>query len=297
MSKYRNYSDPEILSRVSALELRVREIVEGYLAGIHRSPYRGFSVEFAEYRPYTRGDELKHVDWKLWARSDRFFVKLYEADTNVRGYFLMDGSRSMAYASTGTTKYEYASALAGALAYLLLLQGDAAGLTVFDDELRLEIEPGTNPSQFANVCDALAGHTPEGETNLGSLLHRVADRLRKRGLVILVSDMIGPLEDILSVLRRFSFDRHAVIAVHVVDPAEAEFPFDDNVRFDSLEAGESVAANAREVAAAYRRTFEEHRHRLESACLELRTDYLMARTDHPPAEVLGRFLAARGARR
>ncbi len=226
MRESRKYLDPETLSKIGGLELRARQVVEGYLAGLHRSPYHGRSVDFAEHRPYNPGDEPRHIDWKLWARSDRYFVKLYEEETNVRAYFLMDASGSMEYRSGAMSKYDYGATLAASLARLLLLQQDAVGLTVFGERVRTELPPSAIPAGLGAFCSVLEGATPGGRTDLGALLHGVAGRLRKRGLVVLVSDLLAPLEDLQSALHRFRYDGHAVILAHVVDPAEEEFPFD-----------------------------------------------------------------------
>jgi len=293
MSKSSNYLDPATLSRISGLQLRVRQIVEGYLSGLHRSPYRGVSVEFAEHRPYSAGDELKHIDWKLWARSDRFYLKQYEAETNVRAYFLVDGSRSMAFASAPMSKYDYACTLAASLAYVLLNQQDAAGLTLFDTDVRAQLPASASPAQLAALCSVLEEHAPERETDLGPLLQAIADGLTKRGLVILVSDLIGPLEDVLAALRRFRYDGHGLIVVHVVDPAEAEFPFDGNVRFDGLEGEGVLMSDARQVRAAYLESFRRFGDAVRHACRQQKADYLLARTDEPLDATLSRFLASR----
>jgi uncharacterized protein (DUF58 family) len=287
--------DPAVLSRVSALELRARHVVEGYLAGLHRSPFHGRSVEFAEHRPYSPGYELRHIDWRLWARSDRFYVKLYEEETNVRVYVLMDASGSMSFRSAPMSKYDYGATLAASLAYLLLMQQDAVGLSVFDSGIRAELPPTSSPAHVRTICRTLEENAPESDTDLGALLHRVADRLARRGLVILVSDLIAPLDDILSALHRLRYDGHSVIVVHVVDPAERDFPFDGNVRFEALEGGGNVLTDARQVRAAYVESFQRFTRAVRDACLRQQADYLMAVTDQPPGVTLARFLTSGAA--
>jgi uncharacterized protein (DUF58 family) len=293
MSKYSKYLDPATLSSLSGLEVRARHVVEGYLAGLHRSPFHGRSVEFAEHRPYTPGHEVRHVDWRLWARTDRFYVKLYEEDTNVRAHFLMDASASMGYGSGGETKYDYGAVLASSLACLLLQQQDAVGLTLFDAEVRAELPPSSNPAVLSGFCRLLEENAPGRETNLGSLLHAVADRLARRGLVILVSDLLAPLDDILSAARRLRYDGHSAMLIHVVDPAERDFPFDGPVRFEDVEGTGNVLAEGRQLRAAYLESFGRFQRSLEEACLREGVDYVLACADEPPAVVLARFLSSR----
>jgi len=293
MSKYSKYLDPATLSSLSGVEVRARHVVEGYLAGLHRSPLHGRSVEFAEHRPYMPGYELRHVDWRLWARSDRFYVKLYEEETNVRAHFLMDASASMGYGSGATTKFGYGAVLAASLACLLLMQQDAVGLTLFDAEVRAQLPPSSNPATLSEFCRLLEESALDRQTNLGSLLHTVADRMARRGLVVLVSDLLAPLEDILSALRRLRYDGHSVMVLHVVDPAERDFPFDGHVLFEDLEGAGSVPAEGRQLRAAYLDSFDRFRRAVQAACLREQVDYLMACADEPPAVVLSRFLSSR----
>jgi uncharacterized protein (DUF58 family) len=269
----------------------VRQVVEGYLSGLHRSPYHGVSVEFAEHRAYAPGDELRHLDWRLWARSDRFYVKLYEEESNVRAYFLMDASHSMAYGSGPMSKYDYGAVLAASLAWLLLAQQDAVGLTLFDTQVRAELPPAANPAQLGAFCHMLEEQRPANETNLGSLLHALAEKLAKRGLIVLVSDLMGPQADVLSALHRFRYDGHAVIVLHVVDPDELAFPFDGNVRFEGLETGGKLLTDCRQVRAAYVDCFARFRHAVRSACLQQRADYVLASSGQPPLSCLLQLLS------
>ncbi len=283
--------EPETLSRIAGLEVRARHLVEGYLAGLHTSPFHGRSVEFAEHRPYSPGDELKRVDWKLWARSDRFYVKLFEEETNLRAYFLLDASGSMAYRSGAMSKFDYGATLAAGLAYLLLSQQDAVGLTLFDTQVRSELPPSASPGHLSDFCRLLQEDAPGGETDLGPLLQQVAGRLGRRGLVVLVSDLLAPLEDVLAGLRRLHYDGHSVIVAHVLDREEVEFPFEGQVRFEGLEGGE-VLADGRRVRAAYVGAMARFRRAVRQACLADQADYLEAITDRPLDAALARFLAA-----
>ncbi len=289
----KRYLDPATLSAIAGLEVRARHIVEGYLAGLHRSPMHGRSVEFAQHRAYAAGDEIRHIDWRLWARSDRFFVKLSEPDTNLPAYFLMDASGSMGYGSGAMTKYDYGCALGAALACLLLMQQDAVGLVLFEDEVRGRLPARASPAQLGELCRMLEEHEPAGRTDLGGLLHGLADELGRRGMVVLVSDMLAPLDDIVSALQRLRFDGHSVIVVHVMDPDELELPFDGNVRFEGLEAEGALQADARQLRSAYRHAFERFSRGLQEACQQQEIDYLAARTDRPLDVTLARFLTSR----
>jgi len=293
MRESRKHLDPATLSKIGRLELRARQVVEGYLAGLHRSPYRGRSVDFAEHRPYNPGDELKHIDWKLWARSDRYFVKLYEEETNVRAYFLMDASGSMGLRSGAMSKYDYGATLAASLAYLLLLQQDAVGLTLFGADVLSELPPSTIPAALDTFCRLMEQVTPAGRTDLGGLLHRIAAQLPKRGLVILVSDLLAPPEDLYSALHRFRYDGHAVILVHVIDPAEEEFPFDGNTLFEGIESPAVLQTDARQVRDAYLEAFGRFRRDVEETCARLGVDYLAAGSAAPLDATLSRFLMSR----
>ena len=292
MAKSSRYFDPQTLSRIAGLEVRARHIVEGYLAGLHRSPFHGRSVEFAEHRPYSPGYELKHIDWRLWARSDRFYVKLYEEETNVRAHFLMDASGSMAYRSGALSKYDYGATLAVSLAHLLLMQQDAVGLTVFGGQIRKELPPASSADRLRMMCRLLEDSSPAGQTGLGGLLHQLAERLGRRGLVVLVSDLLAPLADILSALHRFRYEGHSVILVQVVDPAERDFPFDGSVRFEGLEADGALLTDARQVRASYLASLHRSQEALRAACLNQQADYLLAATDERLDVALARLLVA-----
>jgi uncharacterized protein (DUF58 family) len=282
--------DPATLDSLTGLEVRARHIVEGYLSGLHRSPLHGRSVEFAQYRPYAPGDELRHVDWKLWARSDRYYVKLYEEETNVRAHFLMDASGSMTYASRSPGKYSYGATLAASLAYLLLLQQDAVGLSVFGAEVRDRLPPAASPAALRAFCSVLEATTPGGETGLGSILPALAEEMPRRGMVVLISDLLAPTADILSAMRRLRYDGHSVVILHVIDPAEEQFPFDANVRFEGIEGEAAVQAEARQVAAAYRQAFAAAARELAAACRNHQIDYVRALTDEPFDVPLARLL-------
>ena len=296
MNESGTYLDPKVLSRLEGLELRAKLVVEGTISGLHRSLLHGLSVEFAEHRPYTWGDDLKHIDWKLWARADRFYVKLYEEETNVRAHFLVDSSNSMRYSSGGMSKYDYGCTLAASLAYLLLRQQDAVGLTLFDSAVRACAPPSSSPAQLRTVCRLMEGAEPRERTALAPLLHETAERIAPRSMVILVSDLLADAEDVIAGLRHLRYARHEVIVWHVADPAELRFPFDGNVQFEGLEAAERLRVDARQVRADYLRAFGEFRQQIADACGQMRADYCLTDTSVPLDRPLARFLVARHQR-
>jgi len=293
MRESERYLDPEVLSRIEGLELRARLVIEGTISGLNRSPFRGFSVEFAEHRPYSWGDDLRHIDWKVWARLDRYYVKLYDEETNLRAYFLVDASNSMRYSSGVMSKYDYGCTLTASLAYLLLRQRDAVGLVIFDNAVRHELPPRSRPDQLGTVCRLLEGAEPRERTSIGPLLHQMAERVAPRSLVILVSDLLVPAEDFVSGLEHLRYNRHEVIVWHVLDRAELRFPFEGNVMFEGLESLEELTVDAGKVRQDYLDALAQFRHTIEDACGRQKVDYCLAETSEPPDRPLGRFLVAR----
>src|SRR5437588_10436595 len=211
------YYDPEGLARVGHMELVARQVVEGFLTGRHRSPYHGFSVEYLDHRPYTPGDDMRSIDWKILARTDKYHVKLFEDETNLRAHILLDCSKSMAFASGGLTKLAYGSYLAAALAYLMLHQNDAVGLVLFDSELRQYLPPKARPTQFRRILELLDHSLSHDDTAVGTVLHDIAERIHRRGLVVLISDLIDEESRLASGLQHFRHNRHEVLVLHVMD--------------------------------------------------------------------------------
>jgi uncharacterized protein (DUF58 family) len=238
----RRFLDPAVLARLGTLELKARTIVEGFLSGLHRSPFKGFSVEFAEYRQYMPGDDLTTIDWKVYARSDRHYVKKYEEETNLGCHLMLDISASMGYSSGGMTKLEYASCLAGSLAYLMNRQRDAVGLTAFDDRIVTMLPASARPGHLRAVLVTLDRLTLGKETNVSKPLHQLAESLSKRGMVVLISDLIDDPERVIRGLKHFQFRGTDVIVFHVLDSDEIHFPFERTTRFEDLETADSVTA-------------------------------------------------------
>lgn len=236
------FLDPAVVARLGTLDLRARTIVEGFLSGLHRSPFKGFSVEFAEYRQYIPGDDLATIDWKVFARSDRYHVKKFEEETNLDCHLMVDVSGSMGYGRRGITKFEYAACLAASLGYLMNRQRDAVGLTAFDERIVAMLPASARPGHLRSVLIALDRLEPGQQTNVAKPLHQLADSLTKRGMVVLISDLLDDPEAVIRGLKHFQYRGTDVIVFHLLDPDEVEFPFDRATRFEDLETSEEVMA-------------------------------------------------------
>lgn len=291
--------DPARLNELVGLELKARLIVEGYLSGSHRSPFRGFSVEFAEHREYVPGDDLRYVDWKVYGKSDRIYLKQFDEETNFACTILFDASESMLYQSarSAVTKLEFARWLSAAIAYLVIRQRDAVGLVTYDREIRDYLSPTSTAAQLREICRLLEAVPGSGETTLGHILPLVAERMSRRGVVVIVSDFFDDFTLLERGLRQLSFCRHDVLLLQVIDPAEREFPFDEPTLFEGLENWGNLQSNPKAIRKAYQQEFEQHLARLRGLARDLRFDYLCLRTDQPPTPALGALLGQRKARR
>ncbi len=287
------YFDPEGLARLGNMEFVARQVVEGFLTGRHRSPYHGFSVEYLDHRPYVPGDELRDLDWKILARSDKYFIKLFEDETNLRAHILLDCSRSMAFTSNRLSKLEYGSYLAAALTHLMLRQNDAVGLVLFDQEVRSYLPSLARPAQFRRVIEVLEASQPRGETDVGRILHEIAERIRRRGLVILISDLLDDPERIANGLQHFRHDHHEVVVFHVMDDAELNFPFDRMTRFKDMEGTHVVVANPRTVREQYLARLKGFTEELQAVCFERKISYALANTTQPYDLLLAEYLEKR----
>ena len=288
-----NYLDPEGLARVGNMELVAKQVVEGFLTGRHRSPYHGFSVEYMDHRNYTPGDELRTLDWKILARTDKYFVKLFEDETNLRAHILLDCSESMAFSSGGISKLEYGSYLAAALTYLLLRQNDAVGLVQFDTAVRHFIPPAAHPSQFRRVLQYLNENESGGDTDVGTILHEVAERIKRRGLVILISDLIDNEEKIAAGLQHFRHNKHEVLVFHVMDDAELTFPYERLTRFKDMEGAGRVVANPKSLRRKYLTRINEFLAQVKRDCFERKVSYQLANTNEPYDQFLAAYLDTR----
>ncbi len=285
--------DAQALMSIRNLELRARVVVEGFWTGIHRSPYHGFSVEFTEYRQYAPGDDPRYLDWRVFARSDRYFIKRYEDETNLRCHLLLDSSRSMTFGSTGYTKAEYAATLAATLAQFLYLQGDAVGLLSFDEQIREYLPARHRTGHLRNLMVALEQPAGGKSTDLSSPLKRVAEAVRKRGLIVLISDWLAPIDKLEPHLLTLSACGHDVVAFHLLDPAEATFNFQNASMFQDLESGRALYIDPAAARKEYLRRLESHSAALRSACQRLGMAYHRLVTDRPLELALFDFLRSR----
>ena len=278
--------DPEALARLARFELRVQAVVEGTLSGLHRSPHRGQSVEFAEHKEYAPGDDVKAIDWRVFGRFDRYYVKEFEAETNLRAHLLIDRSASMGFGTAPLSKLEYAAVLAASLGYLLLRQGDAVGLAPFAESLMRPVAPRAGGVHLGNLLAALQSLKPKGRTRLGAALAQVAELARRRSLVVLLSDLLDADRSWIEALGRLRSRRHQVVVLHVLDPAERDFPYEGLRLFEDPEAGERVLSDANVVAAAYREELQRFLDEVRRGCRQVGVGYHLAYTDAPPAEPL-----------
>lgn len=287
--------DPAVLAKLGTLHLRVRAITEGILTGLHRSPHHGQSVEFAEHKEYAPGDEIRHIDWKAYGKFDKYYVKRFEQETNLRAFLLVDASGSMGYrgAEGRMTKLEYASALAASLAYLLVRQQDAAGLVLAAAGVVQAIPPRAAASHLTQLVDALAAAKPEGETRLQTAIDWVVEHAPRRSSVLVFSDLFDRDDAIVKKLAQLGRRKHEVTLFHVLDPAELEFPFDDPTLFLSMEDAQSVEARGRDVKKGYLEVFQRWLGDVRRTAAEADVDYALCRTDRPLEEVLVPFLARR----
>jgi uncharacterized protein (DUF58 family) len=285
------FVDPKVLARIKDLELLARQVVDGFINGLHRAPFFGASIDFAEHRGYTIGDDIRRVDWRLYARTDRYYVKQYEADTNTNFSVLLDVSKSMGFASDGVSKLEYGSFLAACLAYLSHRQRDRVGIITFDQEVVTYVPPSAK--HFNVLLQTLDRARPERPGRILSVLNQAAEHFKRRSLVALISDLYENPDDILDALKPYSFLGNDVVVFHVLDPAEIDFPYRDASRFADLESGEEVPVVPEVFAEQYRKMIRDHIEALRSKCSEARIDYVQLNTSKPLDEALFHYLGNR----
>ena len=284
---------PDIISRLNNLSLKARFVVEGFIVGLHKSPYHGFSVEFSEHRAYGAGDEIRHVDWKLWGKTDRFFIKQFEEETNLKSYLLVDQSLSMTYKSKKMTKLEYAQILAASLGYLMLKQQDAVGLTLFDDRIRVNIPARSKRSHLNIILSQMQNITAGPETTIAPVLHKTAEAIKKRGLIILISDLFDDPDKVLSGLQHFRYKGHEVIVFHVLDPQELTLDFTQRTRFRDMESGEEIVTDPWHIQSDYQKSMEQFCDYIKSNCRQKNIDYVQLSTDLPLDMALSEYLIKR----
>ncbi|MDE2824878.1 MAG: DUF58 domain-containing protein [Gemmatimonadota bacterium] len=337
MAEVPRFLDPRTLSSLSSMEMRARIVVEGFVSGLHKSPYRGFGVEFVEYRQYTPGDDIRHVDWKAVARSDRYYVKEYEDETNLQCVILLDRSASMGYGgqrsgrsgrsrltrrsgrfrrsglssqtrqddgqdglaavTTALDKLEYGSYLAASLAYLILRQGDGVGLVTFDQAVHNYLPPSSKNTQWLAIHSTLDELRADEGTDMGRPLHELAESMPRRGLVILISDLIDDVEQMMNALMHFRFKGHEVLVFHIVDREELTFPFSETARFDDPETGERITVAPSAIRADYLAAVEEFMESIRTGCAKIQVDYERMETDRPLDFALFSYLSRRMVKR
>jgi len=277
--EYLKYLQPEVLSKLDNLQLIAKFAVEGFIVGLHKSPYHGFSVEFAEHKPYNQGDEVKNIDWKLFAKTDRYYVKEYEEETNLKSYILLDKSGSMNYQSGTISKFQYASYLAASLAYLMLKQQDATSLTLLDNKISTYIPPVAKRSHLDLILKNIHNARCEGETSISPLLHQMAEKINKIGMIILISDLFDDTDEILSALKHFRYLGHEVIVFQVMDKNELEFNFDRQTKFVDLENKNTLTTESQHIRKDYRVSVSNFIEDIKNKCLNNHIDYKFMTTD------------------
>jgi|TARA_B100001996_G_scaffold349649_1_gene308516 uncharacterized protein (DUF58 family) len=289
----RKYLEPEMVARLSNMSLRARLVVEGYIIGQHKSPFHGFSVEFAEHRSYGPGDEIRHVDWKLYGKTDRYFVKQYEEETNLRAYILLDTSRSMEYASNKISKLDYGNYLSAALAYLMINKQDGVGLTLFDNQIQKFIPPRSKPSHINTILTHLDTIGTGKDTDVGIVLHEMAERIKKRGLVILISDLFDEPENIIKGLKHFRHNKQEIIVFHIMDRQELDFNFTNRTKFKDMETDEQITTEPWKIRKIYQESIQLYQDELRLRCREQKIDYVPLFTDQNLDLALNEFLKKR----
>lgn len=285
--------DPVAISRAESLGLNARFIVEGYMAGEHRSPYRGFAIEFAQHREYTQGDDVRHLDWKVLGRTDRYYIKQYEQETNYVANILLDGSESMKYGSGKLTKFQYGKAMAACLAYLVLHQRDATALGLFDVTVRDYAPRSDNLGTIHNLMARLAAFDPKEQTSIAAVLHEMARQVRRKGIVILISDFFDDESRILEGIQHLRFGGSEVVVFHLMDPWELDFPFTGQIEFEGLEQIPKLQTRPAEIRKSYLREVQGFLERLRGGCERNNCHYTLVNTAQPLHEVLSAYLAFR----
>ena len=293
MPDSKRFLHPEAIARVSRLELRARHIVEGFLSGMHRSPYFGQSVEFRQHREYVAGDDLRHVDWKVWARNDRLVVKQFDEDTNLRCHLAVDVSKSMQYGNGPLNKYEYGCTIAASVAYLVLKQQDAIGCMAFDEKVRQTVPPRSKRNHLQAIIDSLNVAEPQDKTDMYKVLRTIAEAQPRRGMVVLISDLLTDVDLLVKGLRLLRQRGHDVLVFHVLDDDELDFPFNGPTRFDGLESLDSLNCNPRALREGYLNAINGYLEDVRRKCAGHTIDYQLVRTSEPLDAALAKFFSSR----
>ena len=290
------YFEPDKVGKLGNLSVLVRRAVEGFITGLHRSPHKGFSVEFSEHREYTAGDDLRHLDWIAWGRTDRFYTKQYEQETNLRAYLLLDSSGSMNYRyGQGVTKFQYGCYLAACLSYLMCRQQDVVGAIAFDSKVRFHLSPGSSPAHLDRLFKHLEGLSPGKRTAMAGTFHELADTIARRGLVVVISDLYDDQSEVLKALQHFVYKKHQVIIFHLMDPSELELPFKKIVTLVDMETDQRLQVDPRYIKEAYSKQIQEFIGRYKKECSDRNIEYVLTTTDTPYDLMLLNYLSKRKA--
>ena len=290
---YRKFLKPETASKLTNMDLVARLVVEGFITGLHKSPYHGFSVEFAEHRQYMPGDEIKHVDWKVYGKTDRYYVKQFEEETNLKAYLLLDASGSMGYSSNGISKIQYATYLCAALTFLMLKQRDSVGLVTFDENIRKYVPPRSVSTYLHVILRELEQTTSGEKTNVSTTFHQLAERIKRRGLIIIFSDLFDDPNRVMSGLKHFRHKKHEVIVFQILDPLERSFNFRRDARFKDLETGEEISTQPWHIRGEYRKLMSEFIETYKKQCRENRIDHVLMDTSQDFDRALIQYLIKR----
>jgi uncharacterized protein (DUF58 family) len=293
MDDPQRYLDPLTLAKVRSLEMQARLIVEGYLSGLHKSPYHGFSVEFAEHREYVPGDDIRHIDWKVYGRTGRFFLKQYEEETNRICWLFLDISESMHYGSGPVTKYDYACMVSAALSYLILHQQDSIGLVTYDDQVRRFLRPSSQASHLKQIVQVLNSGVGREKTRLAPIFHDLAERISRRSIIVVLSDLFDDPEDLLAGLRHLRHKRHEVVVFHIMDSAEMDFPFQESTLFRGLEQLPELLTDPRSLRDGYLAELQTFLKEVKGGCRDQNIDFVPLRTDQNLGVALSSYLAQR----
>lgn len=291
----RRFLHPETIARVAQLDLRAKQVVEGFLTGMHKSPFFGHSIEFIQHRDYTSGDDLRHLDWKVWSKTDKYYIKQYEAETNLRAHFVVDVSNSMHYGSGPLNKYAYGCTIAACLAYLILRQQDAVGLTTFDEDVRQVIPTRSQQTHVQAIVGALHVSKPKDKTDIEKILKRVAEHAPSRGMVIIVSDLLVDREPLFRGLDMLRHNRHDILVFHVLDEEELTFPFAGTTKFEGMEELQEVLCDPRSLREGYIEALQEYLTEVRRGCTRRGIDYQLVHTREYLDAVLSKFLHFREA--
>lgn len=294
VADYKNLLDPSFISKLNSLELKARMVVEGFMVGLHKSPYHGFSVEFSEHRAYMQGDNLKDVDWKVFGKTEKYFIKQYEEETNLRSYIFIDSSNSMSYGSgSNISKLDYSLTLAAALSYLMIHQQDAVGLTLYSEKINKFLPPKSSRAYLQEILKSLANIEPSTKTNTAASLNEAAEKIKRRGMVIIISDLFDEINSVLKALKHFSYKKNEVIVFQILDPMEKTFSFGKDAIFKDLETGDELTTQPYQIQKAYREAMGEYVNRIKTECLNSNIDYNLIETTDSYDKALLRYIQKR----